>query len=206
MVNPVHPVGDTDTITESILQAQRDAEEEANLLEAKDITTAVEEDPLSQIPRLLQQAQNSGHSNIQELVDTTQDLKAKGKQLDLLLLKAETYSHFIRQNQQRTKEKLESIPMLDDKKSNKRKAPQQTSAKAKRTKNEAKETTSDSEPSHHIDHFEQPSTLVGGTLMSYQLEGLKWLLSLWENGLSGILAGKNSRQLLSLRTHVSAML
>ena len=36
--------------------------------------------------------------------------------------------------------------------------------------------------------FQQPKSLVGGKLLDYQLEGLQWLLSLWENGLSGILA------------------
>lgn len=30
--------------------------------------------------------------------------------------------------------------------------------------------------------------LFTGTLHAFQLEGLKWLLSLWENGLNGILA------------------
>lgn len=34
----------------------------------------------------------------------------------------------------------------------------------------------------------QPSNLVGGTLKPYQLEGLRWLVTLYENGLSGILA------------------
>ncbi|GJQ13301.1 hypothetical protein GpartN1_g5092.t1 [Galdieria partita] len=35
---------------------------------------------------------------------------------------------------------------------------------------------------------EQPSTLVGGTLKPYQLEGLQWLISLFNNNLNGILA------------------
>jgi hypothetical protein len=35
---------------------------------------------------------------------------------------------------------------------------------------------------------QQPSTLVGGTLMPYQLAGLQWLVSLYNNKLHGILA------------------
>ncbi|KAI9115169.1 hypothetical protein K1719_014182 [Acacia pycnantha] len=35
---------------------------------------------------------------------------------------------------------------------------------------------------------EQPSTLQGGELRSYQLEGLQWMLSLFNNNLNGILA------------------
>ncbi|SBS80561.1 DEAD/DEAH box helicase, putative [Plasmodium ovale curtisi] len=34
----------------------------------------------------------------------------------------------------------------------------------------------------------QPSILIGGTLMKYQLEGLEWLVSLYNNNLHGILA------------------
>ena len=30
--------------------------------------------------------------------------------------------------------------------------------------------------------------LTGGTLKSYQIKGVKWLISLWQNGLNGILA------------------
>lgn len=30
--------------------------------------------------------------------------------------------------------------------------------------------------------------LTGGTLKSYQIKGVKWLISLWTNGLNGILA------------------
>ena len=35
--------------------------------------------------------------------------------------------------------------------------------------------------------FEQPSLVTGGTLKDYQLEGVAWMASLWENGISGIL-------------------
>lgn len=35
---------------------------------------------------------------------------------------------------------------------------------------------------------EQPSALVGGELRPYQLEGLQWMLSLFNNNLNGILA------------------
>jgi ATP-dependent DNA helicase len=34
----------------------------------------------------------------------------------------------------------------------------------------------------------QPALISGGTLKAYQLEGLEWLVSLYENGLNGILA------------------
>lgn len=34
----------------------------------------------------------------------------------------------------------------------------------------------------------QPSLLVGGTLRDYQLEGLNWLINLYDTGINGILA------------------
>ena len=34
----------------------------------------------------------------------------------------------------------------------------------------------------------QPSILVGGTLKEYQLKGLQWMVSLYNNRLNGILA------------------
>ncbi|CAN0395309.1 unnamed protein product, partial [Discosporangium mesarthrocarpum] len=52
----------------------------------------------------------------------------------------------------------------------------------------------------------QPSNLVGGTLKGYQLEGLRWLVTLYENGLSGILADEmglgKTIQVISLIAHL----
>ena len=47
---------------------------------------------------------------------------------------------------------------------------------------------------HHVAHTEketvnmQPDMLVGGTLRLYQMQGLQWLVSLYNNRLSGVLA------------------
>ena len=39
----------------------------------------------------------------------------------------------------------------------------------------------------------QPSILVGGTLKEYQLKGLQWMVSLYNNRLNGILADEMVR-------------
>ena len=192
MVNPDVDELDT-TISESMRIAQRDAEREAEILESEAPLVTVNnpegaEDTLIRIPKLLQQVKASDSNTLQELVDTTQGLKAKGKQLDLLLFKAETYSHFIRQNQERTKEILESNALQYNEipsKTKKRKSPVKGEGGKKKQKG-------DEAVSHESIQkgFQQPPNLVGGVLMNHQLEGLKWLISLWENGLSGILAGK----------------
>jgi ATP-dependent DNA helicase len=40
--------------------------------------------------------------------------------------------------------------------------------------------------------FVQPALVTGAKLRDYQLEGVAWMVSLWENGISGIL-GKSSK-------------
>ncbi|QRV95940.1 lymphoid-specific helicase [Ceratobasidium sp. AG-Ba] len=42
------------------------------------------------------------------------------------------------------------------------------------------------EPVQHT--MEQPALITGATLKDYQLDGVQWIASLWENGLNGILA------------------
>jgi ATP-dependent helicase STH1/SNF2 len=52
----------------------------------------------------------------------------------------------------------------------------------------------------------QPTTLVGGTLKPYQIDGLEWMVSLYNNGLNGILADEmglgKTIQTLSLLTYL----
>ncbi len=86
----------------------------------------------------------------------------QGGQLDMLLLKAESYSNFILENQKRTKDVLES----------------QKSSLEKVKKRKSSDCANLISEKNHI--FEQPPNLIGGTLLPYQREGLQWLLSLWE--------------------------
>ncbi len=98
--------------------------------------------------------------------------------LDELLLKAESYSNFIVENQKRTESLLQSQKTIRKEKE----SDYYVSGKdQQQTKDEDKYDESESS-------FKQPPNLVGGKLFPFQLEGLRWLLSLWENGLNGILA------------------
>lgn len=53
---------------------------------------------------------------------------------------------------------------------------------------------------------EQPKIMVGGTLKSYQLLGLQWMVSLYNNNLNGILADEmglgKTIQTISLFSHL----
>lgn len=44
----------------------------------------------------------------------------------------------------------------------------------------------------------QPALLVGGTLKDYQLKGLQWMVSLYNNRLNGILADEMVRSFASV--------
>lgn len=59
-------------------------------------------------------------------------------------------------------------------------------SKLKYESNENKQLTSEYKINEDIK--KQPDSLIGGTLKNYQLEGLQWLVSLYNNNLSGILA------------------
>ena len=81
-------------LDESILAAQREADE---LADKQEQTIELDENaPLPAVPKLLGLPQ-------EQIVSKTNDMKRRGDQLDLLLLKAESYSKFIAENQKRSK-------------------------------------------------------------------------------------------------------
>ena len=174
---------------------------------AETTTACDDQDELKPMPRLLELGQS-------ELISKTRELKARGEQLDLLLLKAESYSHFIRMNQEQnereTRERLEQMQRRALEEETKEESGRGSGKKRLRgggspvsaspgkrqkgavgagasggDKEAAQQVMSGCTMSSMI--TAQPPNLVGGTLKPYQLDGLRWLVSLWENGLSGIL-------------------
>jgi SWI/SNF-related matrix-associated actin-dependent regulator of chromatin subfamily A member 5 len=137
-----------------------------------------------------------GHNPIEQLkaippsimeVEESTLARKNSDQLDLLLLKAESYSKFILENQQRTQALLSSSPngTVSPPQSDKNLKEKASSGKKRRKVSQEKEPE---EKENVVDNkFGQPQSLQG-TLMPHQVEGLQWLLSLWENGLNGILA------------------
>jgi ATP-dependent DNA helicase len=199
--------------SKSILDAQKEADKVAEELENNN--------------ELINETNNITNSNTDVVVpkllkvDPTAELKAKGSQLDLLLLKAESYSNFILQNQKITK-------MNQDKRDQELKKKRKGSKDNSSSTNNNKKSKSNSEEMNKAQEinikssiimdsteeittssFKQPPNLTGGKLMGYQLEGLRWLLSLWENGLSGILADEmglgKTIQIISLIAHLRSV-
>ncbi|RDY07314.1 ATP-dependent DNA helicase DDM1, partial [Mucuna pruriens] len=129
--------------------------------------------------------------------------------LDELLTQTKLYSEFLLEKmdditlttgEQENGEEQESNPSAKKKgRGSKRKAASQyNTRKAKRavaamlTRSKESEGTEDTNMSEEErvekEQKELMPLLTGGKLKSYQLKGVKWLISLWQNGLNGILA------------------
>eukprot|EP01038_Epipyxis_sp_PR26KG_P011065 gene11065-14851_t len=157
------------------------------------------------------------------------DFKAGNlNELDALLLKAESYSSFLLQNQVRSSfnrpplatiadgntlqespdsKKRKSTP-ISASKSNKKATTTKKTANNDKKENIESHSASKIDPLSKVDSnlFVQPHNLSGGVLLNYQLDGLQWLISLWENGLNGILADEmglgKTIQIIALIAHL----
>ncbi|KAJ2559643.1 putative ATPase [Coemansia sp. RSA 1933] len=110
--------------------------------------------------------------------------------LDLMLQKSTVYASFMskrietkckEKREERLEEKLEEMPA----------EPLLKRAKTSTKSKKAVDDDNAKEP-RLIDgqcvSFRQPKDITGGVMRDYQLEGMEWLASLYENGLNGILA------------------
>jgi len=150
----------------------------------------------------------------------------RNTQLDFLLNRAKEYSDFISNDIQELQEGMQMEAMeaaARAEKKNKKNSKQDTTSgkKKKRKKNngeptegemalgKAQESYSKSKAASAAAKpiFIQPKNLANGcTLKDYQLEGVRWLVSLYENGVSGILADEmglgKTIQVIALIAHL----
>ena len=139
-------------------------------------------------------------------------LFSKEAQLDFLLSKASEYSNFISKDLEdlqaamtaNAKRKIEKA----EKRSKKRKADGKGSAKKKSKSNSGDALKSAFAKDAQVRAgskpiFVQPPNLADDCfLKDYQLEGVRWLASLFENGVSGILADEVSYRGMTSSRHV----
>ncbi|KAK9678261.1 hypothetical protein RND81_11G199700 [Saponaria officinalis] len=125
--------------------------------------------------------------------------------LDDLLTQTQLYSEFLLEkmdditkgaDEEQAKEQDE--PIKKKGRGRKRKAPQYDDKKAKRAVAAMLTRSNEGVAAEDVDLTEEERIakeqaeliplLTGGKLKSYQIKGVKWLISLWQNGLNGILA------------------
>jgi ATP-dependent DNA helicase len=115
-------------------------------------------------------------------------------QLDFLLSKASEYSNFISKDLEDLQNAMTENAIRKEKRSKKRKADPKASGskRSKKSSGDALKTALVKDAKVRTGEkpiFVQPPNLGEGCiLMDYQLEGIRWLASLFENGVSGILA------------------
>jgi SWI/SNF-related matrix-associated actin-dependent regulator of chromatin subfamily A member 5 len=120
---------------------------------------------------------------------TSAESQQQQSKLDELMAQSEIFSHFLREGD-------EFLP-LDQQNGNgigrNRKDSQKAAGRASRMRLseevEDKQLMKIAQTKSQVTRLmSQPSTIVSGTMRSYQVEGLNWLLRLHQNGINGILA------------------
>jgi len=136
-----------------------------------------------------------------------QDEEARFMNMQVLLEKSSIFTEVLKDQMDRTREKHAAVAAATpQKRSTKTKQTQRGGKAARRVSGRGKRVrlASDDEDDEDRDSkgplkrakvvpdeakpaFVQPALVMGATLKDYQLEGVAWMVSLWENGISGIL-------------------
>ena len=164
------------------------------------------------------EAGNGGQAKKEEVQELLQQASSKGQasfQLEHLLQKAAQYTSFIVSNIEQSEEQQQAATLAqqENQGENARSGGRRGKGakKRKRGSEEARGDIHDRAESmkagrHSNLTIEQPRNMVGGTLKPYQLEGLRWLVTLWQNGMSGILADEmglgKTIQVIALLAHM----
>ncbi|EGZ24329.1 hypothetical protein PHYSODRAFT_325453 [Phytophthora sojae] len=157
--------------------------------------------------------------------ETAEDTGEKIAKLDSLLEKASLYSSFLFSNMESAATVNDTVVAQDaeddeaeeqtakGKRKRGKKASANANKKTKKGVDKLREvqgdTSLDTRQQPKKVAFKQPKLMVGGTLRDYQLEGIRWLCNLFENGLNGILADEmglgKTIQVIGLLAHLKAL-
>lgn len=120
------------------------------------------------------------------------DNSVKLERLNALIQRSQVYSQIMAENiLQNTMEKKLARDAADASAApaaKRRKGAKKTSSDRKKAKGQTDIVSMLSAPSAETAAHKQPKLFSGGTLKDYQLDGMEWLITLFENGLNGILA------------------
>ncbi|KDO79525.1 hypothetical protein CISIN_1g004355mg [Citrus sinensis] len=173
-----------------------DAESNGTLLISKDM-----EEEEKKLLEARADEENVEQENVSKNEDHLNDLQFN--KLDELLTQTQMYAEFLLEKMEDitvngVEQESEPVGKKKGRGSKRKAAPQCNTRKAKRavaamlTRSKEGEKTENENLSEEErvdkEQRELVSLLTGGKLKSYQLKGVKWLISLWQNGLNGILA------------------
>ena len=114
--------------------------------------------------------------------------QTKIERLKFLLKQTEIFAHFLVGNKNTTEEKNDNNKSKVARKRNTNTTKKENINLLKSLKEMEAGDDMEFESPHITRLYFQPSILTGGKLTDYQLDGLNWLISLYETGLNGILA------------------
>ncbi|KAE9031569.1 ATP-dependent DNA helicase [Phytophthora fragariae] len=159
--------------------------------------------------------------------ESAEETGEKIAKLDSLLEKASLYSSFLFSNMESAAtvsdavvgQEAEDEEAEDDeqpakgKRKRGKKAPANANKKSRKGVEKLRkmqgDTSLDTRQQPKEVEFKQPKLLTGGTLRDYQLEGIRWLCNLFENGLNGILADEmglgKTIQVIGLLAHLKSL-
>lgn len=173
-----------------------DAESNGTLLISKDM-----EEEEKKLLEARADEENVEQENVSKNEDHLNDLQFN--KLDELLTQTQMYAEFLLEKMEDitvngVEQESEPVGKKKGRGSKRKAAPQCNTRKAKRavaamlTRSKEGEKTENENLSEEErvdkEQRELVPLLTGGKLKSYQLKGVKWLISLWQNGLNGILA------------------
>jgi ATP-dependent DNA helicase len=124
--------------------------------------------------------------------------------MQVLLEKSSIFTEVLKDQLDRTREKHAAVAASTLKRPTKTKQSQRAGPSGRRVSRSGKRARIDDEdhseeeteeplkrarvvPDDAKPAFVQPALVTGAKLKDYQLEGVAWMVSLWENGISGIL-------------------
>ncbi|KAF8881674.1 SNF2 family N-terminal domain-containing protein [Gymnopilus junonius] len=141
------------------------------------------------------------------------EMERRLARLQFVLQKSQVYSSILheRMEEEKTKQIALQAQRREEQAGKKRSRPVHSSPRGKKKKGargEAVPTHEEAEVDNHEDQvFQQPALVNGAKLKSYQLEGLQWMVSLDQNGISGILGinisfGQRTLQAISFSAYL----
>ena len=186
MLEPVEKSNNTDEDTDFVIASKEDSSEHFNISDqASSSDQQIQDEKHDAEKSELAAKIKTENENFMKGVE-----KGRHERLKFLLKQTEIFAHFLIGGKSNEEKNTNNNKKLNKNTGTKRKTGTNTTDEdLKLLQNKEKEDNDTEYMEKEITRlYSQPSILVGGTLTHYQLDGLNWIISLYERGLNGILA------------------